>query len=135
MRLLLDTSAYSELHRDHETVIERLRRSSEVAVSPVLLGELRSRFRAGARQAQNEQVLQRFLAKPSVRLLTIDSQTSEHYAALHADLRSRGVPVPTNDLWLAASAAQHGLRILTLDAHFLRFPTLLVEYLGPAPAP
>ena len=37
-----------------------------------------------------------------------------HYGAL----RRRGKPIPTNDLWIAASALEHGAALLTFDAHF-----------------
>jgi predicted nucleic acid-binding protein len=35
-------------------------------------------------------------------------------------------------LWIAASAAQHGLTLLTLDSHFKSLPHVLVEYLEPS---
>jgi predicted nucleic acid-binding protein len=34
--------------------------------------------------------------------------------------------VSPNGLWIAASAAQHGLRVVTLDRHFDRIPQVLV---------
>jgi predicted nucleic acid-binding protein len=30
----------------------------------------------------------------------------------------RGTPIPTNDIWIAALAMQHGLPLYTRDAHF-----------------
>lgn len=50
-------------------------------------------------------------------------------AAIAHDLRLAGAPIPTNDLWIAATAMQHGLLVLTLDvvdgrevAHTLQCP-------------
>jgi tRNA(fMet)-specific endonuclease VapC len=34
------------------------------------------------------------------------------------ELKAAGTPIPTNDLWIAALARQHQLRIVTRDAHF-----------------
>jgi len=51
---------------------------------------------------------------------------------LEHGLERQGTPIPANDLWIAASAAQHGLVLMTLDSHFKNVPQVLVEYLGPA---
>ena len=40
------------------------------------------------------------------------------YAEIHKDLKSRGKTIPTNDLWIAAIAIEHGLALYTRDAHF-----------------
>jgi predicted nucleic acid-binding protein len=37
-----------------------------------------------------------------------------------------GTPIPTNDFWIAASAMQYGLTVVTTDAHFLKIPQILV---------
>jgi predicted nucleic acid-binding protein len=33
-------------------------------------------------------------------------------------LRQAGTPLPTNDVWIAASALQHGYQIASFDMHF-----------------
>lgn len=43
-------------------------------------------------------------------------------------LRRQGTPVPINDIWIAATAAQHGLRLLTLDRHFRQVPQVMVDF-------
>lgn len=37
---------------------------------------------------------------------------------VNQELRQKGRPIPSNDLWLAASALQHGLALATFDDHF-----------------
>lgn len=44
--------------------------------------------------------------------------TADLYALVYAVLRRKGQPIPTNDLWIAASTLEHGASLLTLDAHF-----------------
>ena len=39
-------------------------------------------------------------------------ETAERYAVILNGLWMIGRPIPTNDLWIAASAMQHGLTIL-----------------------
>ena len=40
-----------------------------------------------------------------------------------------GLPgIPANDLWIAASAMQPGLKVLTTDKHYLEIPQIITEY-------
>jgi tRNA(fMet)-specific endonuclease VapC len=127
MRALLDTSAYSALMRGHPDVRTAVQRPEQMYVNPVVLGELRAGFLRGSRTKKNEDELQSFLGSPRVTVVDIDEETAETYAVILDALRSAGTPVPTNDLWIAASAMQHGLRILTTDAHFLKIKQIIVE--------
>ena len=129
-RLFLDTSAYSALLRGDARVRDALRQASEIRINPVVLGELLAGFLRGRRRQKNEEELRLFLASPRVAIVPIDEQTAERYALVLTSLRRRGKPIPSNDLWIAASAAQHGLRVLTLDAHFLEVEQVLVDHLS-----
>jgi len=44
--------------------------------------------------------------------------TSDYYSEIINNLKKAGTPVPTNDIWIAAVAFQHGLKLFTKDAHF-----------------
>jgi predicted nucleic acid-binding protein len=131
-RLLVDTSAYSALFRGDERAKEALRSADEVYLSPVIIGELLSGFSGGHRRAANEAGLREFLAEPRVRVVVIDEETSLRYATIWRSLSAAGTPIPTNDIWIAASAMQHGLEVLTADAHYARVPQIVVHALGPA---
>ena len=72
-------------------------------------------------------MLVEFLSTPRVNVYSLDGETSERYAAVWLHLRQQGTPVPTNDLWIAASAMQHGLAVLTADSHFLKIPQVLTR--------
>lgn len=130
-RLLLDASAYVVHLRDHAPAREALRAAEEIFMSPIVLGELRAGYLKGSRAADNESVLRDFLSSPRVRTVVVDEGTSDRYAMIHDFLRRRGTPIPVNDLWIAASAAQHGLRLLTTDPHFKDIPYVLVEWIAP----
>jgi tRNA(fMet)-specific endonuclease VapC len=68
-----------------------------------------------------------FLASPRVEVTVLGAETAERYALIREHLRSAGRPVPTNDIWIAASAMELGLRVLTLDRHYLGIPQIFVE--------
>lgn len=116
----LDTSAYSNFRRGNEEVAALLDQAEMVGVPTVALGELRTGFLLGDRQRRNETDLNDFLDNPVVQVLPVDSETSRHYAEIVAELRQGGTPVPTNDIWIAATAARNGTTVLTCDDHFER---------------
>jgi tRNA(fMet)-specific endonuclease VapC len=116
----LDTSAYSHFQRGNEQVVRLLDEAESVGLPAIALGELRAGFRAGGRRERNEAELVEFLANPAVEVLPLDAEAASHYAQIVADLRSAGTPLPTNDIWIAATAARHARTVLTYDDHFTR---------------
>jgi tRNA(fMet)-specific endonuclease VapC len=128
MRLLVDTSAYSAFLRGHERIVDEVGRADELALTPIVLGELLAGFRKGARFEKNFERLREFTESPRVRWLILDDETADRYSIIHDELRRAGTPAPANDLWLAASAMQHGLRLLTTDPHFRRIPQIAVSF-------
>jgi tRNA(fMet)-specific endonuclease VapC len=116
--ILLDTNAYAAFKRNTAEAVEVLRHAPLIHLNSVVLGELLSGFAAGTREAQNRQELNLFLNSARVKLLAVDENTADHYAAVYRDLRRKGRPIPTNNTWIAASALQHGLALFTFDAHF-----------------
>lgn len=93
----------------------------------IALGELYSAFRTGSRWAENTAQLGRFLSKPSVHILHVTEETALRYAEIDFYLRGKGRLIPRNDVWIAAVALEHGLHLVTLDAHFREIPMLLIQ--------
>lgn len=117
-RYCLDTSAYSHFQRGDPAVVELIDAAEWIGLPAVVLGELRVGFRLGGRWQANVADLAEFVAHPVVEVLDVDAAVAEHYADIVLDLRRRGSPLPTNDAWIAATAARHGVPVLTYDAHF-----------------
>ncbi|MEK7767088.1 MAG: type II toxin-antitoxin system VapC family toxin [bacterium] len=130
-RLLIDTSAYSFLLKGHSGVRDILQTIEAVFVSPVLIGEVLSGAKHTDKSHKYEDDLRRFLSSPRITVADIDAETARCYAAIISGLRKAGEPVPVNDAWIAASAMQHGLPVLTSDAHFERIPQIRVEMFSP----
>ena len=57
----------------------------------------------------------------------IDEETAQFYAKIYWDLKRKGKPVPSNDMWVAASAMRHGLALFTFDDHFKNIDGLLLR--------
>ena len=132
--LLVDTSAYSAFMRGHTSVVEEVRTAKMLYLSPIVLGELHAGFVAGGRRQKNETELLDFLESPRVRTLAIDEETSVFYASIYAQLRKAGTPIPSNDLWIAAGAMQHGLVLMTLDHHFEHVAQVILSWHRREPA-
>lgn len=126
-RILLDTSAFSAFMRGDEDLKGVLQRAEQVVLTPVVLGELKAGFRQGTRPRENQLGLDSFMSSPRVRLAVVDDETSDRYAELVAYLKRTGTPLPTNDIWIAASAIQHGLYLVTTDTHFSHLVQVSVD--------
>lgn len=125
-RFVIDTNIYSAFKINHPGVLNCLRKAENIAVCPTVHGELLAGFKCGKRENQNVAELEEFLDRPRVRSLMIDATTADFYGEIFKNLRAKGTPIPTNDIWIAASAMQHGLAVCTLDAHFRKIGGLMV---------
>jgi len=125
-RLILDTNAYATFKRGDARTLDILRHAPEIALNATVMGELLAGFAGGSRAAKNRRELAEFLHSPRVRQLPVDAETAEYYAVLFTGLHKKGRPVPTNDLWIAASAMQHGYAVFSFDKHFAEMENLIV---------
>lgn len=125
-RIIVDTNFYAAFKKNDATAVSLLRRAEFVGVSTVILGELLAGFRCGNREELNRKELDEFLDSPRVDILPIDDETADFYAQVFYELKQKGRPIPSNDLWLAASALQHGLALATFDDHFSNISGLLL---------
>ena len=117
-RLCLDTSAYSNFQRGDGRVASYLDRARWVGIPSVVLGELRAGFLLGGKVEKNLVQLDEFLAHPVVEVLVTDADVAHIYGEVFVDQRTQGRPLPTNDLWIAATAIHAGATLLTFDDHF-----------------
>ena len=118
MNVALDTNAYSDFMRGIPSRVSVVQAAERVYLPLIVLGELRAGFEAGNQQLRNAATLDRFLQSSRVEVLAPDLATTAVYAQVFAELRKQGTPIPTNDLWIAALALQHGLPLCTSDSHF-----------------
>lgn len=126
-RILIDTNIYSGAMRGDTEVVRVLRQVELIGVSAISIGELLSGFKGGSREAENKKELGEFLDSPRVTLFSIDEYTASHYCSILDQLRRHGTPIPTNDIWIAAVAFQHGLPLFTRDRHFAKIEGLLLN--------
>ena len=114
--MILDTNALSAWAENDSTLLATLPPAHTIILPAVAIGE----YLYGVWRSTHRDRLESWLnrAIKSVRVGNITLDTAESYAAVRLTLRRKGRPIPTNDAWIAALALQHGLPVLSRDAHF-----------------
>jgi tRNA(fMet)-specific endonuclease VapC len=122
--IMLDTNAYNAFKQGQTETVAVLAAADTLLLNSTVLGELLAGFAAGTRESKNRAELSRFINSPRVQTVPVTADTADSYALIYASLRRKGKPIPTNDMWIAASALEHAAALLTLDAHFVHIDGL-----------
>jgi predicted nucleic acid-binding protein len=133
VRYLVDANVLSEPTKPdpYAAVVEWLRKNQrEIAVDPIILGEIRFGIlllAAGKRRARLEHWfdggVQRLLCLPW------EAETGVRWAELLATLRAAGRAMPIKDSLIAATALVHGLAVVTRNRN--HFENAGVEVIDP----
>lgn len=117
MRCLVDANVLCEATKPtpDPRVIEWLRRNeSNLAIDPVILGEVRFGILLlplGKRRRDLQRWFDKVIAH--VHCVPWDAETGTRWAELLAHLRSIGRPMPIKDSLIAATALTHGFQLAT----------------------
>jgi tRNA(fMet)-specific endonuclease VapC len=114
--MIVDTNALSAAADDDPAVVAGLARAEQMALPVIVLGE----YRHGIAQSRNHASYESWLTGllNDCVVLEIQEPTTRCYAEISLELRRKGKPIPTNDLWIAALCRQHSLPLLSRDRHF-----------------
>jgi len=118
MKLCLDTNAYSRFMAGSDELRQLLESAESIYVPVTVVGELYAGFEIGSRRIQNRKDLGSFLTLSGVEVVSPGIETADRYGLLVKELRRKGKPIPTNDLWIAATALETGSRLVSYDSHF-----------------
>jgi len=114
--MILDTNAVSAFLEGDARIRAVLTPAFKVSLPVIVLGEYRSGLLGSRKRQVIEPALDELQAVSDV--LPIDAETVGPYAKICDQLKRAGKPIPTNDIWIAALALQHGLPIVSRDRHF-----------------
>jgi len=114
--LILDTNALSAVADGDASTMELLAGADRVALPVIVLGE----YRLGIAQSRHRTSYESWLRQwiEAVTVLDIDDGTTHSYSAIALEMKKKGKPIPTNDLWIAALCRQHSLPVVSRDKHF-----------------
>lgn len=87
-----------------------------IYVPVIVYGEYMAGILRSARVEQNQRLFDDLMSDCTI--LEADEDTAKYYGQIVSILRTKGKPIPTNDVWIAAIARQHDLPLMTRDRHF-----------------
>lgn len=125
-RSAIDTNVYVAFKNKNEEVSEAFRNLDYIGVDITVIAELLSGFALGSKEKKNKDELHSFLSSPRVEVLVHDLETAAFYALVVKQLKAKGEPIPTNDIWIASNAMKNGLMLYSFDAHFQKIIGLLL---------
>ena len=118
--MILDTNALSAAADAEPEIISLLGRADQIAIPVIALGE----YRYGIAQSRHRASYTEWLKDLLHDCLVLDANesTAHYYAEITLELKQKGKPIPTNDIWIAALCRQHSLSLLSRDRHFDMVP-------------
>ncbi len=123
---LVDTNIVIEVFKGNKEIADYLYKLSEIFIPSIALGELYTGINRVSNREKHLKRLNDFLKLTTI--LNVDGDTSVIYGELIADLYKLGKPIPTNDVWIAATAIQYNLTLLSSDKHFEKINHLQFSY-------
>jgi len=112
----LDTSAAVKLLNDLDLASRFLARVGKVYISATAVGELLYGAQNSARHQSNVARYKRFI--DDCEFIPITHAVAECYASIRLQLKTKGLPIPEPDIWIAAAAVANNLPLVTIDVHF-----------------
>lgn len=115
-RGLLDTSVFIALETDRQIRSDDL--PDESVICPVTIAELQAGVLSAADVDTRARRLATLDSTSDIEVLSIDAEVAAHWARLRVRLAESGRRINVNDLWIAATAAAHGIPVVTQDNDF-----------------
>lgn len=114
--MIVDTNALFAAADNDPGVIAILARADQMTIPVIVLGE----YRYGIAQSRHRAAYENWLTGllKDCLVLDIGEPTTQYYAQINLELKHKGKPIPTNDLWIAALCRQYSLPMLSRDNHF-----------------
>lgn len=122
--VLLDTNIVIAFFADDPAVVNQVQTASFFLCATVV-GELYAGAYKSGRVAANIARVDAVVAASTI--LSCDVLTAKLYGSIKQELRTKGRPIPENDIWIAALAQQYALKLITRDEHFQHVSGLTTE--------
>lgn len=123
--IFLDSNIVIEIFSGNKEIADRVDKLPVFYISSIVLGELYVGINRVANKSKHLTKLHSFLELCIV--LEIDNITAEFFGEITAALYKKGKPIPTNDIWIAATAKQHNLKLISRDKHFTEVDGILLD--------
>lgn len=122
---MIDTNILIECFQHNQSISETISQYDRILICPAVLGEFKAGIDINTRRGKKvKALLDEFLDDPAVAIVPCTDETADFYARIFRVLKDNGTPLPTNDIWIAAAALEHGAAVLSSDGHFSNVPML-----------
>ena len=115
-RFLLDTNIVIALFANEVSIIKSIDKAEEIFVPAIVFGELLYGAELSSRKEQNIKKLKEFSLICTI--IDCNFETAIEYASIKGFLKRKGMPIPENDIWIAAISMQYQFSLATRDKHF-----------------
>lgn len=126
-KVLLDTNILIDIFGGNRNMTEKVNIYQKIYTSSIVLGELYTGINRVSNKSKQIKKLNEFLEWCTI--LEINQETAKYFGQLVAQLYKKGTPIPTNDVWIAASAMKYDLILMSGDKHFKQIESLNLEYI------
>jgi len=123
-KIALDTNIVIDLLNNKHTVISVLNNYQNIYLPVTVCGELLFGAKNSNKSQENEQKCLDFIRGCS--LLNINELVAEEYAKTRKSLKTKGRPIPENDIWIAATCIVNNIPLLTFDSDFKHVDDLIL---------
>jgi len=120
----LDTNAAIDILNGRPSVVRLVENSLHVLLPVTVVGE----FRYGAYRSMkiSENLAKIDSLELRCTVVPVNSDIADRYGQLRTVLHDRGVPLPENDIWIAACALCNHSPLISNDIHFNNIPALRI---------
>jgi tRNA(fMet)-specific endonuclease VapC len=121
-KFLLDTNTVIRAFAHDEAIEQRFESNSLIILPIFVLGELYFGALKSSLVNENCGRIDDFLHRVEILYATLG--TAYEFGVIKNELVRKGRMIPQNDLWIAASACQHSLTLVSDDRHFAEVENL-----------
>ena len=124
-KIFLDSNIVIEIFSGNKMLADKINELPGFYISSIVLGELHVGINRVVNKSKHLNKLSSFLGLCSV--LDVDSATAQFFGEITAALFKKGKPIPSNDVWIAATVRQHNLTLISRDKHFQEVENINIE--------
>lgn len=122
---LLDTNTVIRLFAHDQTVERQFDADPRILLPIFVLGELYYGALKSSLVDENCRRIDDFLGRVEILYATLG--TAYDFGMIKTELERKGRMIPQNDIWIAATARQHDLTLVSSDRHFAEVENLRWE--------
>jgi len=117
----IDTNVIIKFLNGDEKARQIFDENQEIAIPVTVVGELIFGACKSARRQENLELFNDFISQYDI--LPIDKTVAKIYGEVKAKLAIKGINLPENDIWIAATAKANDYNVISFDAHFAHIGT------------